>query len=468
MGNEIDFKSCRSILKGLSEGKFSSLEVTSYFLEKINANKNVNAIAYIDEEFVRESARIADRKRMSGSKAPLLGLPLTVKDSISVKDWPWRSGSFAREHIVGREDATSVRRLRDSGAIFLCKSTTPEYTWSVETDSALHGTTLNPYNYAKTCGGSSGGEAVLHALGASPAGLGSDGLNSIRVPAHFCGTAGIRPTAGVVPETGVWPTTRDSGLLDISTIGPMSKYVDDLDLLLDVIEGQDYKDPFTHNLGNVSRNVEVKGLRIGFFDSHPFAPASEEVRRAVRMAVSTINELGANVEEIEPWPIENSIDLAFSLMAPDGGEIVRRDVAVASGRHAPSFRALLEQLKSQTLTISQYLVAVSEFRILRARIRATMDEFDAVILPVASSTAPDHQSSLAEGEIGLDISGYSYCFAIAIAGVPSVSVPVLLSRDDLPVGVQVVVRPHGDRKAIEIAHQIQKSLNSYFTPKPTH
>ena len=466
MNPQDQFGSCRSILKGLKDRKFSSLEVTDYFLSKINDSSEVNAVAFIDGDQVRNSAKVADERRLAGSTEPLLGLPLSIKDSIAVKDLPWRSGSFAREHVIANEDATSVRRLREAGALFLCKTTTPEYTWSVETESALHGTTLNPYDYGKTCGGSSGGEAVLHALGASPGGLGSDGLNSIRVPAHFCGTAGIRPTAGVVPETGAWPSTRNSGLLDISTLGPMSKYADDLDLLLDVIQGQDFGDPFAHNLGDISRAIEVKNLKIGFFDSHPSVPVSEDVRRAVQIAATTLNHLGAKIEEIDPWPIQNSIDLAFSLMAPDGGELARRDVASANGRHAPSFSALLEQLKSQSLTVSQYLLAVDELRVMRAAVRETLDHYDAVILPVAASTAPAHQSSLAKENIGLDISAYSYCFVIAIAGVPSVSVPIFITSVGLPVGVQVVVRPHSDRKAIEIAHQIQDSIHSYFQPQP--
>lgn len=465
MNFENDFESCRSILDGLSKKKFSSLEVTNYFLGKIGLSTKINAVATLNVDQVRAAAIDADRKRSLGDESKLLGLPLSIKDSISVKDLPWQSGSYAREHVVAQRDATTVARLRMAGAIFLCKSTTPEYTWSVETTSALHGTTLNPYDHSKTCGGSSGGEAALQALGASPAGLGSDGLNSIRVPSHYCGTAGLRPTSGVVPETGVWPTTRESGLLDISTIGPMAKHVNDLDLLLDVIQGQDAKDPFTHNLGDISRKIELNGLRVGYFESHPAAPASEDVKRAVTTAVTALAHLGSNIESIEPWPIQNSIEIAFSLMAPDGGERVRNDVAAAQGRHDPIFKALLEQLKSQTLSISQYLAAVANFKEMRAMIRASLNIYDVIILPVSSSTAPSHSASLANDKVGLDISGYSYCFALAIAGVPSVSVPIFMNNTGLPVGVQVVAQAHKDRQAIEIAYQIQNSLKSFFTPK---
>ena len=461
------FFSCKNLISELSQKKISSREIVEMCLKRIEENKALNAVAYIDEDLVRRQADNADQMRMQGVTLPLLGIPISVKDSISVKDMPWRSGSFARADVVGKEDASVVEKLRNAGAIFICKSTIPEYTWSVETDSALHGPTLNPYDVERTCGGSSGGEAVLHAIQASPAGVGSDGLNSIRVPAHFCGTAGLRPTSGVIPETGVWPTTRASGLLDISTIGPMSRSADDLDLLFSIMQGPDNKDPFTHPMSLKPSISSIKVLKIGFFQSHPYAPASRDVQGAVVKAAQTLSSAGANIEEINPWPLDSTIEIAFGLMAPDGGERVRNDVSAAGGKHAPSFAALLNQLKSQTLTITQYLKVVEEFTSLRSLIRTTLSKYDAVIMPVASDTAPLHLSSLSSDGGGLSIEGYSYSFAIALAGAPSVSVPIQLSTANLPIGVQIVGSPHDDYKIMSIATYIQKTLNSYLSIKST-
>jgi Asp-tRNA(Asn)/Glu-tRNA(Gln) amidotransferase A subunit family amidase len=461
------FFSCKNLISELSQKKISSREIFEMCLKRIQENKSLNAVAYIDEDLVRRQADNADQMRMQGVSLPLLGIPISVKDSISVKDMPWRSGSFARADVVGKEDASVVEKLRNAGAIFICKSTIPEYTWSVETDSALHGPTLNPYDVKRTCGGSSGGEAVLHAIQASPAGVGSDGLNSIRVPAHFCGTAGLRPTSGVIPETGVWPTTRASGLLDISTIGPMSRSADDLDLLFSIMRGPDNKDPFTHPMSLQPSNFSVKDLKIGFFQSHPYAPASRDVQGAVVKAAQTLSNAGAKIEEINPWPLDSTIEIAFGLMAPDGGERVRNDVSAAGGKHAPSFAALLNQLKSQTLTITQYLKVVEEFTSLRSLIRTTLSKYDAVIMPVASDTAPLHLSSLSIDGGGLSIEGYSYSFAIALAGAPSVSVPIQFSTENLPIGVQIVGSPHDDYKIMSIATYIQKTLNSYLSVKST-
>lgn len=455
--------SCRQILTGLSSGSFTSRDLVDTYLERIESTAYLNAVAFIDPSAVRAAAEEADKRRSAGEDAPLLGLPLSIKDSIAVKEWPWRSGSFARENVVAHSDATAVARLREAGAIFLCKTTTPEYTWSVETESALHGVTRNPYDTNRTSGGSSGGEAVLHAIGGAPAGLGSDGLNSIRVPAHFCGTTGLRPSTGVVPETGVWPTTRETGLMDTSTIGPMAKFADDLDLLLDIIAGPDGHDPFTHPLGDLGRRP-VSGLKVGFWKSHSVSPADREIQDAVMTAANVLSRAGAIVNEMDPLPIQDSVEIAFSIMAPDGGERVRSDVATAQGRHSPSFAVLIEQLRNQGLTMTQYLAMVSRWKALRAEIRTRLGNFDVVLAPVAAHCAPKHLASLAEGESGLDVASYSYSFGIALAGVPSVSLPIALSDAGLPLGIQIISSSHHDRVAVGVAAALQEEIGPLGGP----
>lgn len=455
--------SCRQILTGLSSGSFTSRDIVDTYLERIESTAYLNAVAFIDPSAVRAAAEEADKRRSAGEDAPLLGLPLSIKDSIAVKEWPWRSGSFARENVVAHSDATAVARLREAGAIFLCKTTTPEYTWSVETESALHGVTRNPYDTNRTSGGSSGGEAVLHAIGGAPAGLGSDGLNSIRVPAHFCGTTGLRPSTGVVPETGVWPTTRETGLMDTSTIGPMAKFADDLDLLLDIIAGPDGHDPFTHPLGDLGRRP-VSGLKVGFWKSHSVSPADREIQDAVMTAANVLSRAGAIVNEMDPLPIQDSVEIAFSIMAPDGGERVRSDVATAQGRHSPSFAVLIEQLRNQGLTMTQYLSMVSRWKALRAEIRTRLGNFDVVLAPVAAHCAPKHLASLAEGESGLDVASYSYSFGIALAGVPSVSLPIALSDAGLPLGIQIMSSSHHDRVAVGVAAALQEEIGPLRGP----
>src|SRR5262249_25572051 len=153
----------------------------------------------------------ADAALRAGERRPLLGLPVTVKDNLAAVGMPWTTGSVARAGVMPDADSTAVARLRAARAIVVAKTNVPEYTWACETENALHGRTVNPFDPARTPGGSSGGEAALIGAGASIFGIGTDGGGSIRVPCHYCGIVGLRPTAGLVAETGCWPSTRDTG-----------------------------------------------------------------------------------------------------------------------------------------------------------------------------------------------------------------------------------------------------------------
>ena len=167
----------------------------------------------------------ADRERAAGAGATLLGLPVTIKDTLDVEGWPTTAGVVAARDRIAASDSSVARRLREAGAIVVAKTNVPECSSDAETDNALFGRTDNPHDHARTPGGSSGGEAALMGADASLVGIGVDGGCSIRLPSHYCGGVGIRPTAGRVPETGLWPSTRATGMFDLSCIGPMGRYV---------------------------------------------------------------------------------------------------------------------------------------------------------------------------------------------------------------------------------------------------
>ncbi len=169
---------------------------------------------------------------------------MTIKDSIDVAGMPCTGGSYARIGFVPAADATVVARLRDAGAIVLAKTNVPEYSSAYETDNVLHGRTVHPLDATRTPGGSSGGEGALAGADASALGIGTDGGGSIRVPAHYCGVVGLRPTVGRVPDTGLWPSTRAGGYMDLFCVGPLARYVEDIALVLPVISGPDGVDPY--------------------------------------------------------------------------------------------------------------------------------------------------------------------------------------------------------------------------------
>lgn len=419
-------------------------------LARIHQASALNAVVHVDVDAVRADARDADARIRAGDPAPLLGVPFSVKDSIAVRGWPWRSGSYARESVVADEDATAVARLRAAGAVPVCKTATPEYTWSAQTSSALHGYTNNPYDLQRSTGGSSGGEAAIHAVGAVAFGLGTDGFCSIRVPAHFCGSTGLRPTAGVVSEAGTWPPTRTTGMLDISTTGPMAHSASDLGPILAIIAGTDPRDPFVHPLGGSADARVGERLVIGVLPPQACGPVSPGTSRALADAAEHFAALGAELRPVEPWTTVGAVDLAFRLMAPDGGRAARARLAAADGRHTDEFAGLLASLDERSLTIDEYLQTLDDWAALRTAVRSSLLGFDAVIAPVASGPAPLHDRLPGDDAEASDNTAFDHSFAIAMAGVPSAVVPVTM-ESGLPVGVQLLASPHRDLALASIA-----------------
>ena len=449
----------------------TSVEVCGAFLDRIESASTLNAVAHLDRDSVLRHATVADEAVARGEVAPLLGVPFSVKDSIAVEGWPWRSGSFAREDVVAGADATAVSRLRSAGAIPLCKTATPEYTWSAQTASALQGYTNNPYDLRRSTGGSSGGEAALHAVNAAPFGLGTDGFCSIRLPAHFCGTVGFRPTAGVVPETGTWPLTRATGMMDISTTGPMGAHASDLGVVLELISGPDPGDPLCHPLqGRPLNSIDLSGRMIGVLPESALEGLSSGTRQALADLAAYFVSVGAVLHTVDPWETASAVDLAFTLMAPDGGEQARANLAAAEGRHHPEFAGLLEALASTTPSMSDYLRAVDEWRTLRAHVRSSIADCLVTLVPVASGPAPLHDRLPGADDAASSVEAFNHSFALAMAGVPSAVIPVRMEQVgdgvELPIGIQLIGVPHSDYSVLAVASAAQEHFRPVIS-RPT-
>jgi len=453
--------SVRALLAELKAGSTSSVEICRAFLDRIAQADAVNAVVFIDPERVLQEAAAADQARAQGDEAPLLGIPFSVKDSLAVANWPWRSGSYAREHVIAERDATVVARLRDRGAIPLCKTATPEYTWSAQTDSELHGRTRNPYDLDRSAGGSSGGEAALHAMHGAPFGLGTDGFTSIRVPAHFCGSSGLRPTAGVVSEAGTWPATKQTGMGDISTTGPMGRYAEDLDLLLSIIAGPDVGDPFVHPLAPAGAPVDLRQVKVGVLPSMP--GCTQGTTAAIGAAAEVLAAGGATVVDLEPWSIEEAVELAFALMAPDGGARARRNLDAAGGRHTEEFADLLRALEQGRMDIDEYLQTLDKLAVYRSGIRRSVAAVDVALVPVAAGPAPLHDRLPGDDQAEYNVDAFAQGFAIALAGLPSAVIPVVM-EGPVPVGVQMVGSAHQDFRIVELASAVQRARHEAIPP----
>ena len=457
--------SAREWLRRLDGGQLSARELVEHVLARCDrANPSLNALVARDDAAALLAADAADAARLRGDRRPLLGLPLTLKDSLETAGLATASGSWARAGFVPDRDATVVARLRAAGAVVVGKTNVPEYTWSYETDNPVFGRTLNPHDPARTAGGSSGGEAALLGADASVAGIGTDGGGSIRVPSHYCGTAGLRPTAGLVPETGCWPPTRDTGMLDVNAVGPMARFVEDLALLLPVLAGRDDLDPFVQGVapGNPD-DIDVTGLRVGFYTEDGVSPVTPETAAAVRRAAAALEGAGCAVEEVRPPDLRTATELFFALMAADGGARARADTAAAAGRHVEQFGRLLEDLRPLAVDASGLFALLRRLFELRTAVRAFVGAYDVVVCPVAPGPAPPHGCTPGD-ETPLDsYLAFNYTHAFSIAGLP-VAVVRVGESGGLPVGVQIVAGAFADHVAIAVAAALERDLGGFAPP----
>lgn len=449
-------------LRRLEAGECSARELVDHYYGRIDGvNERLNALVSEDRERARAEAELADQERREGRARPLLGLPITVKDALEVRGLVSAGGSFAREGYVPRSDATVVRRLREAGAIVLGKSNVPEYCWSLETENVIYGRTNNPLDPQRTPGGSSGGEAAILGADASPVGIGSDGGASIRVPAHYCGIVGLRPTAGLVPETGHWPATRGTGMMDVLSVGPLGRFVEDLALLLPVIAGPDGVDPCAEPVAVGDwRAVEVGELRVAFYTYDGLARVTEATRRAVHQAARTLSELGCEVVEAAPSDLLDATELFFKAMAADGGAQARADLAAAGGRHHPQLTALLTDLAPLAMDAAGFFELQRRIFSLRARVREFLASHDLVLCPVTTGPAPPHGGwpGASVGNDSYDVINYTHVYSLA--GLPAVSVPVG-EEESMPIGVQVVAQAYRDHVALAAAAVLEEALGGF-------
>src|SRR3981081_3378194 len=286
----------------IRERKISPVELVDAHLAQIKKlNPKLNAFVEVDAQRVEQTAHDAEIAVMQGKKlGPLHGVPISIKSSIEVSGLPCESGTRLRAGFVAPEDARRVARLRNAGAIVLGVTNTPELLMAWETDNLLYGRTNNPWDITRTAGGSSGGEAAAIAAGMSAAGVGSDGGGSIRVPAHFSGICGLKPTPGRIPSTGHYPESAGPFAL-IGVVGPMARTVTDVKALFEAIEGPDVGDTCSAPVpARWPDGEEIKKLRIGYFEDDGRTPVTPETRAAVRASAEALRNAGFEVEPFRP------------------------------------------------------------------------------------------------------------------------------------------------------------------------
>lgn len=458
LSDPLYYSSVRALAAGIRNGAVSSEETVRACLERIEeVNPQLNAVVQLQPEAALERARQADAASSAGeSWGPLHGVPMTIKDSLDTADMITTGGTSGRASFVPERDATVVARLREAGAILLGKTNTPELTLSFETTNLVYGRTSNPYDLERTSGGSSGGAAAIVAGGGSPFDIGSDYGGSIRLPCHWCGLAGIKPTAGRVPRTGhIYPF---GGLQDsFQQIGPIARTVDDLSLLLPLIMGPDWIDPAVAPLPwSDPERVDIGALRISFHTDNGIASPTRETIETVEAAAAALSEIGAAVEEARPTGVEKTLEVGLPLYFWDGGAAVRRLLAKA-GTTETTLQAFIGGPEASATALDESLARWYEWR---SRMHSFLGRYDVIISPVNATPALPH--GRAQGMENVPI--YSYTFTYNLTGWPGVSVRAGASPEGLPIGVQIVARPGREDVALAVARFIESAHGGFQAP----
>ncbi len=455
------------LVAGYRDKTISPVEATQAALDAIDAyNGAVNAFVLVDAEGALAAAKESEARWHAGEPlGPGDGVPTSIKDVFLTRGWPTLRGSALIDPAgPWDEDSPCVARLRETGAVILGKTTTPEYAWKGVTDSLAYGPTGNPWNPARTAGGSSGGSASAVGLGMGSWSVGTDGGGSVRIPAGFTGTVALKPTFGLIPHYPPSPF----GTLAHS--GPMTCTVRDTAALMDVITGFDARDwsamPTPAGSFLDGLDAGVAGLRVAFSPNLGFVRNDPEVEAAVRVAAAVLAEAGAVVDEVDPGftdPVEAFHVLWFSgeakVLQPYGS------LVELTGRADPGL--LRTAVAGSACSALDYLDAMA----VRMRLGQLMGHFheryDVLLTPTLPVAAFSVGQDVPDGSASPDWTSWTpYTYPFNMTQQPALSVPCGLTASGLPVGLQIVGARHADAMVLRVG-QAYQGMTDWHRRRPT-
>jgi amidase len=418
-------------------GKLSALEATDAAIARIEAQDGaINAVVVRDFDRAREAAKLVDARPVRG---PLHGVPMTVKESFNIAGLKTTWGFEHARDFVASEDAPTVRKLKEAGAIILGKTNVPVALFDLQSVNPIYGRTNNPHDLTRVPGGSSGGSAAALAAGMVPLEFGSDIGGSIRTPAHFCGVMGLKPTYGAITTDGHYIPRMEGAAPVLSMTGPLAREAGDLALALDLTS----RFPMP-----TSRHPSLKGVRILVIEDNPLCEADAPVAAALRATADAASDAGALVEHRSPLlPDREKLHRDYMKML---------NIAIA-GRFPPD--------GAPPVSAADWFALLDEQAVMTRAWEALFADFDVILTPVFGTAAFLHDDEPDLRKRTLPINGRSQSFApqlswIGIAtypGMPSVSVPVG-SDGHLPIGIQVITPHWQDHSAIALAGMLHKMM----------
>jgi Asp-tRNA(Asn)/Glu-tRNA(Gln) amidotransferase A subunit family amidase len=450
--SELIKKSLAELAAMIRERVVSPTEVAEAYLDQIlRVNPQLNAIVTLSQD-VLDRARESEAAVMRGDNlGPLHGVPLTIKDTIETANLRTTSGSKLRSSYVPTHDAPSVTRLKSAGAIILGKTNAAEMAMDYTADNPVFGRTNHPLDETLTPGGSSGGEAVAISTYMSPGGLGSDLAGSIRIPSHFCGIAGLKPTTGRVPGGGQFPPSIGPYSLG-AVIGPMARTVADLRYMYRVI---------ANVTDQTEKSPSLKGLKIAWYTNDGVASVTSETAECVRTVASVLTDAGLIVEEARPPHVERANELWLSIFSRASVVQLRNMYA---GRENEGGAFVSWRLSTAddvpAATLDSYIASWMTRDRLRAELVEWMSDVPILICPVGATPAYPHDTLKVEvnGTTMGTFRAFSYSQAFNVFDLPVVTIPAGRSKYGLPIGVQIVGRPFEEEVVLRVAETVSDVL----------
>ncbi|MEZ0224193.1 MAG: amidase [Alphaproteobacteria bacterium] len=446
------------ILKLYEKKRLSPVEVTQACLKQVlKYNPVLNALCHMDERLALHQAKASEKRWAKGAPLGVLdGIPTTLKDTVNVKGWPTRFGSKTTSALPQRDDSPQVARLREAGAVFIGKTTTPEYGHKGVTDSPLCGITRNPWNLHKTPGGSSGGAAVAAATGMGYLNLGGDAGGSLRIPASFSGVFGFKPSPGLVPA---WPPSLFSSF---SAGGPMTRCVADAAYMLDVITQQDFRD--WHNLPlppmQFVKNLKSPPkLKIAWAPAINGIQAQPGVREVLEQKLPLLKKLGS-VDEIR-LDAPGLIDVFNKHWMAIATHLV---AAIPQKQHKDMDPRLLHwAARGASISLHDYLEAERARMTIGEYFKGILTTYDILVTPATAMPAFDTGMNMPMGPKGKPWDDWTpFTYPANMAKLPAAVLPAGMTKDGLPVGIQVMSGFLKDTLLLQACLALEEKLD--FTP----
>jgi aspartyl-tRNA(Asn)/glutamyl-tRNA(Gln) amidotransferase subunit A len=440
----------------VARGEVSPVQLVDAALERIQEHQErLNAFITVFPEEARQQARVLQEELLKGSRGPLHGIPVALKDLYYTREGPTTAGSKILAGFRPGYDSTVAERLRRSGAIITGKTNTHEFAFGPTTENSHFGPTRNPWDPSRISGGSSGGSAVAVATGMSYMAMGTDTGGSVRIPASLCGVVGFKPTLGRVSLSGVIPLS-----CSFDHAGPLARSVRDTALAMDAIAGLDPRDPrtwgeqlaFEEALAPAG-DMPLAGLTVGVPANFYFDKVEPEIETLVRAAIETLGDLGARLREVTIPGLDDVPRITSTLMYAEAAHYHRENLAVRPGDYEPDVLGRLEA--GLRVTAVEYIEALREMERVRASFDEAMNEVSVLAMPTLPVPAYPIGSKTIQVR-GLEEPAREMLVRHTrlgnLTGGPALSVPCGFTGEGLPAGLQVMGRRGDDLTVLRVGH----------------